>query len=140
MLFYFLAMPSLVCSLALNVAPSLPCSFPSCLPHAPPFPSITETRPGYGKPNAQAIFESFFGTANPFADFGYNDALPFGSRLKKPGPKKAAPICHDLALTLEELFNGCTKKLTITRKVRGEGGDGRAEGVKNGCCGRDEVW
>jgi DnaJ-class molecular chaperone len=81
------------------------------------FSTSTVTRPGYGKPNAQEVFERFFGTANPFADFGYNDAMPFGSKLKKPGPKKADPVVQELPLTLEELFNGCTKRLAITRKV-----------------------
>ena len=78
----------------------------------------TVTRSGYGKPDAQEVFENFFGTKNPFADFGFNEKTPFGSKLKKPGPKKAEPVVQDLALTLEELFNGCSKRLAITRKVR----------------------
>lgn len=73
---------------------------------------------GYSyKQNAQSIFEGFFGTRNPFADFGFGDTTPFAARLKKPGPRKSSPVCHDLLCTLEELFNGCTKRLNITRKV-----------------------
>ena len=73
---------------------------------------------GYSyKQNAGAIFERFFGTANPFADFGFGDSTPFAARLKKPGPRKMPPVNHDLFCSLEELFNGCTKKLNITRKV-----------------------
>jgi len=79
---------------------------------------MTVTRSGYGKPDAQEVFESFFGTRNPFADFGFNDRTPFGTKLKKPGPKKADAVVQDLPLTLEELFNGCSKRLAITRKVR----------------------
>uniref|UniRef100_A0A7S2V156 J domain-containing protein n=1 Tax=Fibrocapsa japonica TaxID=94617 RepID=A0A7S2V156_9STRA len=78
--------------------------------------SSGETKGGYTyKQNAQGIFESFFGTKNPFSDFGFGETMPFASRLQKPGPKKADPIAQDLPCTLEELFNGCTKRLKITR-------------------------
>ena len=33
-------------------------------------------------------------------------------------PKKDPPIERDLALTLEEVFNGGIKKMKISRKVR----------------------
>jgi DnaJ-class molecular chaperone len=66
--------------------------------------------------NAQEIFESFFGTANPFAAFGYGDTMPFASKLNKPGPKKPDPVLRPLPCTLIELYNGCTKKLSVTRK------------------------
>ena len=33
-------------------------------------------------------------------------------------PKQDPPIQRDLALTLEEVFNGCIKKMKISRKVR----------------------
>merc|ERR1719230_1435641 len=75
--------------------------------------------------NATEIFSSFFGTANPFADFGFGESVPFASRLRRPGPKKMDPIVKDLPCSLEELFNGYTqegelvgepKALTITVK------------------------
>ena len=68
------------------------------------------------KQNAKEIFENFFGTANPFADFGFGDSVPFATRLRKVGPKKMDPIARALDCTLEELFNGCVKKFHVTRK------------------------
>lgn len=68
------------------------------------------------KGNADEIFESFFGTMNPFATFGFGEAKPFASKLSKPGPRLVDPIVHDLECTLSELYNGCVKKMTITRK------------------------
>ncbi|CAN0048501.1 unnamed protein product, partial [Heterosigma akashiwo] len=105
-----------------------------------------EMQTGYSyKNNAEEIFEKFFGTKNPFMDFKFGDGMPFQSRyselsmnflwglysfgticsyrwhnffcrLEKPAPKKAPPIIQDLPCSLEELFNGCTKRLKITRK------------------------
>jgi len=63
-----------------------------------------------------SIFEQFFGTANPFADFGFGDTMPFGSSMRQSGPKQAPPVQSNLPCSLEELFNGCTKRLNITRK------------------------
>ena len=68
------------------------------------------------KGDAAEIFSSFFGTENPFADFGFGDSVPFATRLRRPGPQKPEPIVKELDCTLEELYNGCTKKFTITRK------------------------
>ena len=80
-------------------------------------PDAKGERNGYEyKSNAEEIFQNFFGTANPFADFGFGEATPFTSRLKKPGPKKMDAIVKDLPCSLEELFNGCVKKLKVTRK------------------------
>lgn len=42
-------------------------------------------------------------------------------------PKKDPPIQRDLALTLEEVFNGCIKKMKISRKVMTAGGGGGGE-------------
>jgi len=72
---------------------------------------------GYSyKQNAQEIFESFFGTTNPFATFGFGEAMPFASKLSRPGPRKAEPVVHNLECTLAELYNGCLKKFNVTRK------------------------
>lgn len=52
------------------------------------------------KQNAQEIFENFFGTKNPFATFGF-EAMPFASKLNKPGPVKGKPVVFDLECTLK---------------------------------------
>lgn len=71
---------------------------------------------GYSyKQNAQEIFESFFGTSNPFAAFGFGETMPFANKLNKAGPKKAPPAERELACTLKELFNGCVKKFVVKR-------------------------
>ena len=79
---------------------------------------------GEGKSSADNIFENFFGTANPFASFGFGDSTKFTSRLQKQGMKKGESVISDLPCTLEELFNGCSKKLQITR-VRFQNPDDR---------------
>ena len=68
------------------------------------------------KQNAQEIFESFFGTTNPFASFGIGESKPFASKLSRPGPKKPDAIVQNLECTLSELYNGCVKKYEATRK------------------------
>lgn len=73
------------------------------------------TGPYTYKCNAQEIFENFFGTNNPFAAFGF-ETMPFASKLNKPGPAKAEPVTFDLECSLKELYNGCVKKFSITRK------------------------
>jgi len=67
--------------------------------------------------NGEEIFEKFFGTKNPFAafNFGSEDAA-FAPRLRRPGPTKMDPIVLPLDCTLEELFNGCSKKYQVVRK------------------------
>eukprot|EP00601_Ochromonadales_sp_CCMP2298_P016701 CAMPEP_0173238254 /NCGR_PEP_ID=MMETSP1142-20121109/12531_1 /TAXON_ID=483371 /ORGANISM="non described non described, Strain CCMP2298" /LENGTH=315 /DNA_ID=CAMNT_0014169089 /DNA_START=88 /DNA_END=1031 /DNA_ORIENTATION=- len=67
------------------------------------------------KQNANEIFENFFGTKNPFSTFGF-EAMPFASKLNKPGPQKGKPVVFNLECTLKELYNGCTKKFEISRK------------------------
>ncbi|KAJ1454762.1 DnaJ domain-containing protein [Pelagophyceae sp. CCMP2097] len=84
------------------------------------------------KQNATEIFAGFFGTSNPFADFGFGDSVPFATRLRKVGPKKMDPILKPLECTLEELFNGCVKKYQVTRKrlVPTEGAEAYADETK----------
>lgn len=72
--------------------------------------------------NAQEIFEKFFGSANPFATFGFGESTPFSSKLNKPGPLKPEPYVEDLECTLEELYNGCAKKISINRKRLSDSG------------------
>lgn len=75
------------------------------------------TQPGYEyKQNAQDIFESFFGTSNPFASFGFGSSQPFANRLNKPGLKIMEPEVRKVDCTLTELYNGCTKSFSVKRK------------------------
>jgi DnaJ-class molecular chaperone len=80
------------------------------------------------------IFQSFFGTSNPFAAFdedGGMDGAPFGSfaamfdgmgglggmgAARPSGPRKARPVMVDLKCSLEELYNGATKRMKVTRQ------------------------
>ena len=41
----------------------------------------------------------------------------FGGRSGRSVPRQDFPIEKELLLTLEEVFNGCTKKMKISRKV-----------------------
>ncbi|OQR93183.1 hypothetical protein THRCLA_08506 [Thraustotheca clavata] len=77
-----------------------------------------EMRDGYSFNDRQAddIFNKFFGTNNPFSDFGFGDTLPFSSALKKKSPEKNPPIYRDVECTLEELYHGnMTKKISLLR-------------------------
>ncbi|TMW63827.1 hypothetical protein Poli38472_002768 [Pythium oligandrum] len=76
-----------------------------------------ETRDGYAfnERASEELFTKFFGTDNPFYDFGFGDTLPFASGLRKKGPEKAEAIVKDLECTLEELFSGVTKTVSIDR-------------------------
>ncbi|CAM4466793.1 unnamed protein product [Leuciscus chuanchicus] len=61
-------------------------------------------------------------TDDPFASFGmggmggfprsFNTRGPGGALTKKQDP----PVTHDLRVSLEEVFTGCTKKMKISRK------------------------
>lgn len=78
---------------------------------------VSEQSKGYCyKQNAREIFETFFGTTNPFAAFGFGETMPFSSRLNKPGPKNSEPVVYNLECSLSELYNGCNKKFNVTRK------------------------
>ncbi|XP_053332858.1 dnaJ homolog subfamily B member 1b [Clarias gariepinus] len=68
-------------------------------------------------------FEHFFGRMggeddmdvdDPFASFGLGGGRHFGGgRLEK---KQDPPVTHELRVTLEEVFSGCTKKMKISRR------------------------
>ncbi|KAF0686204.1 Aste57867_21990 [Aphanomyces stellatus] len=77
-----------------------------------------DMREGYQFQDRQGeeIFNKFFGTNNPFSDFGFGDTMPFAGALKKKGPEKNAAIERTIECTLEELFvGGGTKKVSVTR-------------------------
>ena len=63
----------------------------------------------------------FFVVATELFNYDVIDADGYSafSGLKgRSQPKQDPPIQRDLALTLEEVFNGCIKKMKISRKVR----------------------
>ncbi|XP_036417197.1 dnaJ homolog subfamily B member 1-like [Colossoma macropomum] len=90
------------------------------------------------------MFAEFFGGRNPFEHFfgrggggdeemdvdnpfgfgmgglgGMGGARPFGMRGGHGGrleKKQDPPVTHDLRVSLEEVFSGCTKKMKISRK------------------------
>jgi DnaJ-class molecular chaperone len=104
----------------------------------------------------RATFAQFFGTSNPFDNlfggsssntyvFGMeNDDDPLTtlmggggpyrsqsfntSPMRAPKPKTQDPaIEHDLSIPLEDIAQGCTKKMKISRKVFGMDGSQRRE-------------
>ncbi|GAB9462520.1 hypothetical protein Gpo141_00000009 [Globisporangium polare] len=77
-----------------------------------------EMRDGYAfnERASEEVFHKFFGTANPFSDFGFGDTMPFASALRKKGPEKTEAIVVSAECSLEELFSGTTKTLEVARK------------------------
>lgn len=84
--------------------------------------------------DAEKTFRDFFGTDNPFADFSdmnwFDDQasadgapMSFGSSAHGRGEKvKDPPIINNLPLTLSEMYHGCMKKVTISRRIMNEDG------------------
>jgi len=73
--------------------------------------------------NAEDIFRQFFGDSNPFLSEmfggssmggGFGD-FGFQSQRQRP-PQKGRTVQHKFYLTLEELFNGTTKSMKVSRK------------------------
>lgn len=61
-------------------------------------------------------FASHFGTrANPFRSQSFTAGSPHMTRSKPQ--KQDPPVEHDLYVSLEDIFKGCTKKMKINRKV-----------------------
>ena len=90
------------------------------------------TRVHFTQSNAEDMFRSFFGTSDPFSAGGLGgmggmggmfggmdmDGEGFGGRSTRSRPqRKAPPIQHNLNVTLEDLYNGSTKRVRITKKV-----------------------
>lgn len=94
---------------------------------------------GFDNARASQIFEQFFGTANPFEAYFEGSSGGFGSMggmggmfggfggmgagagMSK-GPRKGAKVQTQLLCSLEELYNGCSKRLKVTRKRLNEDG------------------
>lgn len=72
--------------------------------------------------DAHKVFREFFGGDNPFKEF-YDRVdgdmhMGFGGLKGRGAKKQDPPIEKDLALSLEEIFHGCVKKMKISRRVR----------------------
>jgi len=83
--------------------------------------------------NADKVFRDFFGGDNPFQEF-YDRVdgdmhMGFGG-LHGRGAKKQDPaIERELALSLQEVYHGCTKKMKISRRVMNE--DGHTSSIRD---------
>eukprot|EP00128_Syssomonas_multiformis_P014178 Colp12_sorted_trinity150504_noHs@4475 len=98
--------------------------------------------PGYTfHGNADQIFKDFFGDANPFSDFfGETNASAKGGVSFSGIPGMAGmtargiqpqdpPLEREIALTLEELYMGTTKKMKVSKRVMNP--DGQTSTVKD---------
>lgn len=84
--------------------------------------------------DAEQTFKDFFGTDNPFADFSDMNwtadqaaaegaPMSFGSSTHGRSERvKDEPLIKVLPLTLIEMYHGCLKKVTISRRVMNEDG------------------
>jgi len=61
--------------------------------------------------STEEIFSQFFGSG--FSPFGF----PSGRQPQNRGPKKTKDMLVELAVTLEDLYNGTTKKMKVTKNV-----------------------
>jgi DnaJ family protein B protein 4 len=93
----------------------------------------------FTRSNADEIFRQFFGGASPFAsmfgggagmedefdDFGFGGIGGMGGfgrgmggfAQQQRGPKQPPPVVYPLHCSLEDLYNGKTKRIKITKKV-----------------------
>lgn len=57
-------------------------------------------------------------TDDPFASFGMGGmgGFPRSFKTRGHGGRQDPPVVHDLRVSLEEVFTGCTKKMKISRK------------------------
>lgn len=82
--------------------------------------------------DAMKVFREFFGGDNPYADyFDINGDFMtgFGGLNGRGRKKQDPPIERDLFLTLEEIFNGCVKKMKISRRVMND--DGHTSSIRD---------
>lgn len=84
--------------------------------------------------NADNVFREFFGGDNPFNEFfeppkDPDMAIGFGGLRGRGRPKQDPPIQRDLALTLEEVYAGCIKKIKISRRVMND--DGHTSSIRD---------
>lgn len=63
---------------------------------------------GGGFHDAADIFSHIFGADEGFGGF-------FGGGRRQTGPKKGKTIAHEIQVSLEDLYNGATRKIRVTR-------------------------
>uniref|UniRef100_A0A8C6PRH0 DnaJ heat shock protein family (Hsp40) member B5 n=1 Tax=Nothobranchius furzeri TaxID=105023 RepID=A0A8C6PRH0_NOTFU len=68
----------------------------------------------HGDPHA--TFASFFGGSNPFDMFFEMDEDDPFAHFGRHRKQQDAPVVHELKVSLEEIFHGCTKRMKITRR------------------------
>eukprot|EP00992_Anisonema_acinus_P015504 TRINITY_DN9770_c0_g1_i1.p1 TRINITY_DN9770_c0_g1~~TRINITY_DN9770_c0_g1_i1.p1 ORF type:complete len:413 (-),score=107.78 TRINITY_DN9770_c0_g1_i1:143-1381(-) len=66
---------------------------------------------GGGGASAHDIFAQFFGGGSPF------DSMFGGGMGRERGERRGKEVVHALPVTLEELYNGKTKKLSLNKQV-----------------------
>lgn len=90
-------------------------------PGSGPLPVFTPSNPTH-------VYEQFFGTANPHAV----SLIPDKEQLENPPPSLVdsmppPPTTRPLEITLEELYTGTSKKVSIPRTVMGKDGNPHAQ-------------
>jgi len=83
--------------------------------------------------DAEKVFRDFFGGDNPFQEY-YDRVdgdmhMGFGGLQGRGSKKQDPPIERELALSLEEVFHGCVKKMKISRRVMNE--DGHTSNIRD---------
>lgn len=83
--------------------------------------------------DAEKVFRDFFGGSNPFQEFfdrvDGDMSMSFGGLFGRGRKKQDKPIERDLALSLEEVYHGCIKKMKISRRVMNE--DGHTSSIRD---------
>ncbi|XP_074656126.1 dnaJ homolog subfamily B member 13-like [Tubulanus polymorphus] len=83
--------------------------------------------------NPEKVFRDFFGGDNPFQEFfdrvDGDMSMSFGGLEGRGKKKQDPPIERELALSLEEVFHGCTKKMKISRRVMND--DGHTSSIRD---------
>lgn len=73
-----------------------------------------------------------------FAEDGSKVLLPFGGPRGRGALRQDPPIVRDLYVSLEDLYQGCTKKIKLSRRVGAEGGGSGGELCPH--CGTLGIW
>ncbi|CAI2737946.1 unnamed protein product, partial [Dicrocoelium dendriticum] len=78
----------------------------------------TEPYVYHGDPHK--TFTNFFGSDNPFSQFqdemDFQAKNNFGGTMGRGQPRQDPPIEREMFLTLEEIYNGCIKKMKVSRR------------------------
>lgn len=72
--------------------------------------------------DADALFVAMFGGESPFTMFvdtrdGPAKSSTFGASARAQGPRAQDPEVIPVRLSLEQLYSGCTEKMTVTRRI-----------------------